>query len=246
MNLRILGYSGGYPGAGVPTSGYLLTIGNKNILIDCGSGVLAELQKYLSVECLDMIILTHLHHDHTSDLPVLRYALNMKSKRGQTILPIPVYAPKTPTEAYEGLENDPFLPVSVIDSSVSICLAEALITFHPTSHSAECYGIRVEHNGAVYSYSSDSAFEPLLFEFLRESDLSILDCGGLSADDDPDRKHMTPDNCFYLYTDFHMKRVVLSHLIPYHSVSDTISEASALGPWPFEIAEMGKIYIIES
>lgn len=246
MNLRILGYSGGYPGAGVPTSGYLLTLGRKNILIDCGSGVLAELQKIIPIESLDMIILTHLHDDHTSDLPVLRYAMDMKSKWGQPILPIPVYAPKTPAEAYERLANNPLLPVSVIDSTVTIRFTDAQITFHSTSHSVECYGIRVEHNGAVYSYSADSANDPSLFEFLSGSDLAVLDCGGLAADDKKDKKHMTPVDCFGLYTDFRLKRVVLSHLIPYHSVSDTISEASALGPWPYEIAEMGKIYIIES
>ncbi len=246
MNLRILGYSGGYPGAGVPTSGYLLTIGRKNILIDCGSGVLAELHKFLSVECLDMIILTHLHHDHISDLSVLRYALEMKSKHGQQILPIPVYAPNTPADTFERMSDDLFLPVSVIDPSVIIRIADAVISFHPTSHSVECYGLRVEYNNTVFSYSSDSAYDPMLFEYLSESDLSILDCGGLEGDGDLDQKHMTPANCFSLYTDFRLKRVVLSHLIPYHSVSDTISEASALGPWPFEIAEMGKIYIIES
>ena len=197
MNLRILGYSGGYPGAGVPTSGYLLTIGRKNILIDCGSGVLAELQKFLSVECLDMIILTHLHHDHISDLSVLRYALEMKSKHGQQILPIPVYAPNTPEDTFERMSDDPFLPVSVIDPSVIIRIADAVISFHPTSHSVECYGLRVEYNNTVYSYSSDSAYDPMLFEYLSESDLSILDCGGLEGDGEGrcDQRPDEEDDC---------------------------------------------------
>jgi ribonuclease BN (tRNA processing enzyme) len=242
MNLRILGCSGGYPGAGAPTSGYLLTIGQNRILIDCGSGVLAELLKFLPIESLDMIILTHLHDDHISDLPVLRYALDMNIKRGQPIKPITVYSPKTPVEAFERLSNNPLLPVSVIDPTVTILLADTLITFHPTFHSAECYGIRVEYNGEVFSYSSDSAYDPLLFGFLRGSDLSILDCGGLDSDGEQDKKHMSPENCFRLYTEFHMKRVVLSHLIPYHSVSDTIYEASAFGRWPYEIAKTGKIF----
>lgn len=244
MNLRILGYSGGYPGAGIATSGYLLTVGGKNILIDCGSGVLAELQKYISVECLDMIILTHLHEDHISDMSVLRYALDMKGKHGQKITPIPVYAPKTPAAAFQKV-SDELLPVSVIDPSMQIRFSDTRITFHQTAHSAECYGLRVEHNGSIFSYSSDSAYDSKIFGFLNDATLAVLDCGGLSADEERERKHMTPENCFILYKEFRIKRVVLSHLIPYHSVSDTILEASALGQWPFEIAETGKIYIID-
>ena len=246
MNLRILGYSGGYPAAGIPTSGYLLTFGGKNVLIDCGSGVLAELLRFLPVECLDMIILTHLHSDHISDMQVLRYAMDMKSKHGQTVLPIPVYMPRSPVASFDLLANQPDLPASVIDPTVRLHFADAIISFHPTAHSAECYGIRIEHNGAVFSYSSDSTYDPSLFGFLQDSDLAVLDCGGLSTDRENDKKHMNPTECFGLYHEFSMKRVVLSHLIPYHSVSDTLSEASAMGTWPYEPAETGRIYIIES
>lgn len=244
MNIRILGYSGGYPGAGVPTSGYLISFERKNILVDCGSGVLAELQKTTPIECLDAIILSHMHQDHISDFSVLRYALDMKSKRGDPINPIPIFAPQSPRGIFDEIAGDTNISVSVIDSSSYLHIAGATITFHPTSHSVECYGIRVEHSGSVFSYSSDSSYDPSLFGFLSDSNLSILDCGGLSADVEKDKKHMTPADCFSLHNEFGIKRVVLSHLIPYHSVSETISEAEACGPWPFEIAEMGKVYIV--
>ncbi|MBN1891711.1 MAG: MBL fold metallo-hydrolase [Clostridiales bacterium] len=245
MNVRILGYSGGYPGPGIPTSGYLLSFNRKNILIDCGSGVLSELEKIIPAECLDMIIITHFHHDHFSDMKVLRYALAMKSKHGQEISPIPVYVPKSPSEFYDDISSDPFFAVSNIDETVWIHFSDADISFHPTVHSVECYGVRVERKGVVFSYSSDSTLERSLFGFLKDSDLSILDCGGLEADEDKDKKHMTPTDCFRLYNDFNMKRVVLSHLIPYHRVSDIMAEADSLGEWPFELAEMGKTYIID-
>lgn len=245
MNVRILGYSGGYPGPGIPTSGYLLSFNRKNILIDCGSGVLSELVKFVPAECLDMIIITHFHHDHFSDMQVLRYALSMKSNHGQEISPVPVYVPKSPSDLHDCISNDPFFDVTSIDETVRIRFSDADISFHPTAHSVECYGVRVEHGGTVFSYSSDSTFDRSLFGFLKNSDLSILDCGGLESDGEKDKKHMTPTDCFRLYNDFNMKRVVLSHLIPYHIVSDIVAEAESLGEWPFELAEMGKAYIID-
>jgi len=246
MNLRILGYAGGYPGAGIPTSGYLLSFSGKNILIDCGSGVLAEIQRYIPIECIDMIILTHLHSDHVSDMQVLRYALDMNAKHGRNIRPIPVYSPQTPRSAFDILPKEAYLPLTVIDNSMTLRFADTVISFHPTAHSAECYGIRVENNGAIFSYSSDSVYNESLFDFMKYADLAVLDCGGLLKDGDNEKKHMNPADCFELYKKFGVKRVVLSHLIPYHSVSDTMSEASAMGPWTWELAETDRIYIIES
>ena len=49
MKLTILGSAGGFPGAANPTSDYLLNIDGRNILIDCGSGVLSNLFQLIRV-----------------------------------------------------------------------------------------------------------------------------------------------------------------------------------------------------
>jgi ribonuclease BN (tRNA processing enzyme) len=82
MKLTVLGNNGPFPSAGGACSGYLITEGDKNILIDCGNGVLANLQRFIPIEELDAIILTHLHSDHMSDMMILRYALQIKMNRG--------------------------------------------------------------------------------------------------------------------------------------------------------------------
>ena len=45
MQLRILGMNGGFPEPGGATSGYLLTDGDTSLILDLGSGTLAELTK---------------------------------------------------------------------------------------------------------------------------------------------------------------------------------------------------------
>ena len=64
MEVTILGCSGGYPGPGQSASGYLLTINEKKVLIDCGSGVFSNLQLHVPLNGLDAILITHLHADH--------------------------------------------------------------------------------------------------------------------------------------------------------------------------------------
>lgn len=82
MKLTVLGNNGPFPSPGGACSGYLLEEDSTKILIDCGNGVLSNLQKICPFEDLSAIILTHLHSDHISDLMVLRYAVQIKNARG--------------------------------------------------------------------------------------------------------------------------------------------------------------------
>lgn len=244
MKIRILGCSGGYPAPGKPTSGYLVTYGNRNVLIDCGSGVLAELQKYVPINSIDAIILTHLHSDHICDIPVLKYALQMMELHHEDVHPITVYAPKTPETQLAGIIGDENLIVIPISGDTSIELFGARIDFHQTKHSVECLAVRMEYHESVLSYSSDTSFDPELSAIFENADLGIMDCGSLDNDPYSSKNHMSPKECYSIFLHSGTKRVVLSHLIPYYNISDTVEEASLLGEWPYEIALLDTEYII--
>lgn len=244
IKVRIMGFSGGYPDAGKPTSGYLVTYGDRNILIDCGSGVLCELQKYIAISDIDAIFLTHLHSDHISDIPVLKYALQMNKLHHQDIQPIDVYAPKTPENQLVGIMGDDNLNVQTICGESSIDLMGAKIFFRQTKHSVECLSVRIEYEGSVFSYSSDTSFDPELSGIFENADLAIMDCGSLDNDPYSNRNHMSPRECYSIFLHSGIKRVVLSHLIPYYNISDTIEEAAKMGDWPYEIAQLDTEYII--
>lgn len=244
IKIRILGCSGGFPGAGSPTSGYLVSYGDRNVLIDCGSGVLSELQKYIAISDIDAIILTHLHSDHISDIQVLKYALQMKKLHHENIHPIIVYSPGTPENQLAAILGDENLNVFPIKDKSSIELFGARVFFHQTKHSVECFSMRVEYKEAVFSYSSDTSFEPDLYMIFKNADVSIMDCGSLDNDPYSARNHMSPGECYEVFVQSGTKRVVLSHLIPYYNISDTVDEASKKGNWPFETAQLGKEYVI--
>ena len=104
MKLTILGCNGPYPAAGGACSGYLLESdsGDTCILIDCGTGALANLMASGALDRLDAVVLSHLHYDHMSDMLPMQYALQFDPRP----TPLPVYAPEAP-EAVRALLECP-------------------------------------------------------------------------------------------------------------------------------------------
>ena len=82
IKITTIGWWGAYPSANDATSGYLLQSGNLNVLIDCGSGVLARLQNYIDLERLDAVVLSHYHWDHIADIGCLQYASRVLMEAG--------------------------------------------------------------------------------------------------------------------------------------------------------------------
>ena len=79
-----------YPTADESCSGYLLQAGGANVLVDIGGGVLGTLQRYIRLEDLHAVWISHLHADHFADMPLLYYAFAFSEKRMRKI---PVLAP---------------------------------------------------------------------------------------------------------------------------------------------------------
>ena len=74
MQVTIIGHWGGYPKVDEASSGYLIEHEGFQILLDCGSGVLSKLQKFIQPEMLNGVILSHYHPDHIADIGVLQHA----------------------------------------------------------------------------------------------------------------------------------------------------------------------------
>jgi len=73
VTLQVLGSGGPESGDKRASSGYLIWIdGKSRILIDFGGGASLRFEEVgARIEDLDVILLTHLHVDHTADLPAL-------------------------------------------------------------------------------------------------------------------------------------------------------------------------------
>ncbi|MEX2104885.1 MAG: MBL fold metallo-hydrolase, partial [Bacilli bacterium] len=147
MKVTILGCQSPYPGAGGATPGYLLQTDQGSILIDCGSGVFAQLEKHLHFNELDAVIYSHLHHDHMADHLILQYAVFIAMIRGERKQLMMVYAPNQPKEMADRLPYSNGFNVRTIDDRTELDICGVHIAFLRTDHGIPCYAMKITNGG---------------------------------------------------------------------------------------------------
>lgn len=243
MKWTVLGTSGGFPAPGGATSGYLLRFQDKNILIDCGSGVLSNLFRFIPVEALDAVILTHLHHDHICDIQVLRYAIDLSRRYDIPVKQIPVFAPATPELLASTIQSDDNLIVGQISHGTELNMFGATVRFAAMDHPVETYGIAIELAGRKIVYTGDSIPCANLRELLQHADLAVMDAGSIERFRRPVMMHMTAAECASMAADAGVKRLVLSHLLPLFDEQEILNEAKTAFPEAV-LARIGDTYTI--
>ena len=90
--LQVLGSGGPESGDKRASSGYIVWIdGKSRVLVDFGGGTSLRFEETgAKIEDLDVILLTHLHIDHTADLPALLKS-SFFVRRSKDL---PIYGPK--------------------------------------------------------------------------------------------------------------------------------------------------------
>lgn len=226
MKLTILGNNGPFPGAGGACSGYLLREDDTNILIDCGNGVLSNLQKFVPLEGLDAIILTHLHSDHISDMMVLKYAVQIKKKRGRFDRNIPVYAPAEPAEEYSRLDVKDAFELKPIDDGLILEIGGMKITFAKMKHPSLDYAVSFQKDGRRFVFSGDTSWTESIIAFAADADVLMLDAGLFArektSDDVP---HLTAEECGKVAREAAVGRLLLTHFWPENNIDDLVNEA---------------------
>lgn len=226
MRLTILGNNGPFPSAGGACSGYLVTEGNKKILIDCGNGVLSNLQKFVKFEELDAIILTHLHSDHMSDMMVLKYAVQIKMNRGFNLKPLDVYAPSEPAEEYNRLDIKGVFSLSTITSDTVLNFENLKVTFSEMKHPVKCFAVSIDNGEKRFVFSGDTSWDKNIIEFFKGADLLMLDAGLLSKDKKSDNvPHLTARECGVVAKEAGALKLLLTHFWPEDDVINHLMEA---------------------
>ena len=237
MKLTILGNSGPYPAPGAACSGYLLESdsGGTTILIDCGTGVLANLMEVDALDRLDAVILSHLHYDHMSDLLPMQYAIQFHPRKH----PLPVYAPASPEPVRRLLDA----PCYDLWPCKDVTVGEMRISFNPARHPVETNAISVICDGAKFAFTGDSNTDDLVELFCEGADLLLADAGLSQADWKPDAPHYSAALCGRLAKDTHAKALLLTHFNPKYDPADLLTEAREHFP-AARLADLGDVYYI--
>ena len=222
MKLTILGCNGPYPASGSACSGYLLSEGGTHVLIDCGTGTLANLSRHIPWEALDAVVLSHLHYDHMSDLLPMQYALQFHPRE----VPLPVYAPRTPAPIRALLDA----PCYDLKPMEDVQIGEISFRFHPGRHPVESFAMRAESGGRCFAYTGDTNELDGLDDFLRGADVLLADAGLSAADWRMEAPHLSAERCARLAERAECERLLLTHLNPKYTPEALEAEARAVRP----------------
>ena len=230
MRLTILGCNGPFPAPGGACSGYLIESdsGRTKVVIELGSGTLPRLLEHVQPGQIDALILSHLHFDHMSDVPVLGYLLDFSD-----VETLKVICPETPAETRRLLKGklDLYPPQ---DTQVG----EFSIQFMRVKHPVETYAVKIYADDSIFVYTGDTNECPEIELFASGANTILADCGLSSADWEPGKPHLNPAKCAELAKTSGASLLILSHLSPLYDKQELFNESAQIFP-NTELAEEG-------
>lgn len=211
MKVTVIGYYGGSAPANEATSAYLVEIGDKYILLDCGTGSLSLLQNLISLNDLDHVILSHYHWDHFSDIGAFIYNRYVRNLIGESKNPLNIYTQKDDlhSKSFEEFDTN---RLYYIDKDSLVEIEGAQISFMETKHPLSCLAIKVEYKGKTLVYTADAGLNEELIEFSMGCDLLITECSLYSGFDGSKSGHMNADDVAKLINKSECKKAIISHL----------------------------------
>lgn len=239
MKLTVVGFWGGYPGKEEATSGYLLEEDGFKLLIDCGSGVLSQVQKYTSLDDIDAVILSHYHHDHIADIGPLQFARHIQTFLKDDYQTLPIYG--------HAMNRDGFNKLSFHDATkgVHYSLQQPLaigpfkINFIETKHPEPCAAMAITHDEVKIVYTADTSLFDDLITFSTNADLLIAECSLYAQQNGESMGHMNSRDVGYLAKQAGVKDLLLTHLPHYGDHKQLIEEAEQIYKGPKQLALSG-------
>lgn len=221
--------------------------------MDCGPGVLSNLQRHFELEDLTGVLITHMHSDHFLDLIPLRYALTYGGIHRPE--PVPLYLPPGGTDIWDRL-------TAVLDESngkFSSCFS---ITEYPVQeefdvgllkvratllrHYVSNYGVEVRGEGSL-AYTGDTGPCPQLQDLSRESDLFLCEATWLESEIPPEeRGHLTVVEAGTVASHAETPRLMLTHMMPGIKSQDAVDGAGSTFEGEILVAEEGQTYRVGS
>lgn len=264
FTLHVCGSAGTHPGPGRACSGYLVTDAGSGahgagsgapggaaadrdgtrLLLDCGNGSLANVQRVCDLAELDAVLISHLHPDHFVDLFGLYYALRFHPAGQQRVA---VYAPAGAEAFVRQLLSDEasrtfgevceFREVAAGDA---VDVGGLTVRLFAARHPVETLAARVEGGGRAITYSADTHVADDVVAAARETDLFACDATWLARDGPfPAGIHCTGEEAGQMAADAGAARLLVTHVVPSANAAEVAAEASRRYDGEIVIAEDG-------
>jgi len=243
LEVVVLG-SGGPRAFGRAGSSFIVLVeGEPRILVDAGPGAFLRIGELdLDLERVDTVLLTHLHIDHSGDLPAFFNARALTSDGpityrvfgpdGAGLFPktsrfVDLLLGKDGAFAYQKTFGAPEsftvkdLAISLDSGPAKIVDEDGLVVEEIATHHGDCPSVayRISYRGVavVFSGDMDASALPNLVQLAKNADLLIFNCAVLDPPGSPSQLydlHTPPRKIGEAARDSGAKSLLLSHLAP--------------------------------
>lgn len=247
MRLTVVGCSGSLPGPESPASCYLIEADGFRALLDLGNGALGYLARHIDINDVNAVLLSHLHPDHCLDLCSMYVARTYCP--GGPLPKVAVYGPAGTADRLRGaygLAAEPHLE-RVFDflaweAESAYDVGPFRVDVARVAHPVPAYAIRVVHEGRVLVYSGDTGPCDALVELARDADLLLCEASFREGDGNPPDLHLTGREAGEHAKLAAVRRLVLTHVPPWHDPLEQVAEAHEAFDGLVEAARSGASY----
>jgi len=247
MRLDVLGSSGTAPTKINPASGYLLRYAGTTVWMDAGPGTYMALLQLIDPAEVDVVLLSHMHPDHCTDLFALFHGL--KYVRGVDD-PVSVVAPDGSLERMRGFvqggdDHALFQAFAVHEARPGETLQFAAFTVNPQAahHSVPAFAYRIHAGGAALGYTGDTGASDMVAEHFAGAHTVLAEATLPAGDGYP--FHMTAHQAGQLASAAGAERLILTHIPEFVDSAESLSGAGEVYGGELSLAQPGDVYMIE-
>ena len=250
VRITVLGCSGSVTGPDSPASGYLLTApGAPPLVIDFGNGVLGSLQRHADPNAVQ-VLLSHLHADHCIDLPALfvwrRYHPIPAVGKALMYGPSDTWSRLAQASSPFGGEVDDFSDIFDVrhwNDGEEVEFGSVRVLPRAVAHPTEAYGLRfTDASGAVFTFSGDTGMCDAIIDLAQGADVFLCEASWTHDPSRPPDLHLSGTEAGQAATRAGVAELLLTHIPPWTSREDVISEAKAEFDGPVHAVVCGESF----
>ncbi|MGY4689429.1 MBL fold metallo-hydrolase [Salibacterium sp. K-3] len=226
MNITVIGYWHAFPEAGEAASGYLIEEGGFRVLIDCGSGVVSQLQYYCNLADIDAVVISHYHNDHVGDMGALHYfRLLQPVISDEPQQPLTIYGHKEDPAGFKNLSFQGTIETEAYVAEKSLDIGPFTFMFYKTTHPVPCCAMKIQTETSSLFYTADTGFSTDLAHAAGGADLLIAESTAYKGGDGASFGHMTSEEAGQMAGLAKVPHLLLTHLPHYGDHDQMIGEA---------------------
>ncbi|WP_079475834.1 MBL fold metallo-hydrolase [Marinococcus halophilus] len=246
MQITIIGFWHAFPEAGEAASGYLLEEEGFQLLLDCGSGVVSQLQHYTELSGIDAVLLSHYHQDHVGDFGAFQYYRLLEpilwpEKHHQ----VPVYAHRQDEEGFQRLFYKEVVQPTEYRAEDPFVVGPFTITPVAVKHAVPCFGFRIETASGSLFFTADTSYIPEIAQAAAGVDILIAESSFYAGQDGSFAGHMNSEEAAKLAEKAEAGKLILTHLPHFGEHIQLKKEAENIFSGPVELAATGLKLTIE-